>query len=96
MSRYIDADKLQYELAEAFDNFDPNWLVGRKVRQVILKIKKFVDKNATLDVHKVRHGNWVYGEFDVPHCSECGIEVVPCNISNYCPHCGAKMESEQE
>ncbi len=46
----------------------------------------------TDDVQKVRHGNWVYGEFDVPHCSECGTEVMPNNISKFCPHCGAKIE----
>ncbi len=49
----------------------------------------------TDDAQKVRRGNWVYGEFDIPHCSECGIEVLPCNISNYCPHCGAKMEESK-
>ena len=40
------------------------------------------------------NGEWIYGEFDIPHCSECGMEVMPCNISKYCPNCGARMESE--
>lgn len=42
------------------------------------------------------NGEWVYGEFDIPHCSECGMEVMPCNISKYCPNCGAKMEERVE
>ena len=46
------------------------------------------------DVAEVKHGEWVYGEFDIPHCSECGVEVMPNNVSNYCPHCGAKMDGK--
>jgi uncharacterized OB-fold protein len=46
------------------------------------------------DVFALLNGKWVYGEFDIPHCSECGMEVMPCNISKYCPNCGARMESE--
>ena len=38
------------------------------------------------------YNTWVYGEFDIPYCSKCGTEVMPCNISKYCPNCGAKME----
>lgn len=48
----------------------------------------------TADVLEVRHGEWVYGEFDIPHCSECGVEVMPNNVSNYCPNCGAKMDGK--
>lgn len=44
------------------------------------------------DVAPVVHGEWVYGEFDIPHCSECGHEVMPNAISPFCPNCGAKME----
>lgn len=46
------------------------------------------------DVVEVRHGEWIYGEFDVPHCSECGKEVLPNQISKYCPECGAKMDGK--
>lgn len=37
-------------------------------------------------------GEWVYGEFDIPHCSICGHDVMPNMVSPYCPNCGAKME----
>ena len=47
------------------------------------------------DVAPVVHGRWVYGEFDIPHCSECGNDVMPNMISPYCPHCGAKMDEEE-
>lgn len=37
-------------------------------------------------------GEWVHGEFDIPHCSICGHDVMPNMVSPYCPNCGAKME----
>ena len=48
------------------------------------------------DVAPVVHGNWEYGEFDIPHCSECGKEVKPNRISPYCPNCGAKMDEASD
>lgn len=47
------------------------------------------------DVAPVVHGNWVYGEFDIPHCSECGNDIMPNRISPYCPNCGAKMGEDK-
>lgn len=35
--------------------------------------------------------HWVYGEYDIPHCSACGYEAMPNMISPFCPVCGAKM-----
>ena len=37
-----------------------------------------------------RVGAWVYGEYDTPHCSECGHE--PKEITPFCPICGTNME----
>ena len=42
----------------------------------------------------VQQGHWIYGEFDIPHCSECGLEIMPNNISPYCPSCDARMEGK--
>ncbi len=39
-------------------------------------------------------GEWVYGEYDIPHCSECGAEVK--EISPFCPQCGARMEDNDD
>lgn len=52
-----------------------------------------IDRIPEADVAPVVHGRWVYGEFDIPHCSECGNGVMSNMISPYCPNCGAKMDS---
>lgn len=44
----------------------------------------------------VQQGHWIYGEFDIPHCSECGHQIMPNKISPYCPNCGARMDGEEE
>ena len=44
-------------------------------------------------MEKLEYGEWIYGEYDIPHCSECGVE--PREISPYCPNCGAKMDEEE-
>lgn len=44
----------------------------------------------TADVTEVKYGEWVHGE-RISHCSECGVEMLPENITPYCPNCGARM-----
>ena len=54
------------------------------------------------DVAPVRHGRWIdKGEYAV--CAECGgrsgtqydgVEPIPL-MTQFCPNCGAKMESEE-
>lgn len=53
------------------------------------------DRQPAADVVGVKHGEWIYGDFDIPHCSECGNEVLPNQISKFCPNCGAKMDGER-
>ena len=56
----------------------------------------------TADVQEVRHGKWLPTSHpDQKRCSVCDvisfIAVYPCiNKADYCPHCGAKMDKEQE
>ena len=55
------------------------------------------------DVIPVRHGRWIDAYPDIePNpmfmygiCSECGFEQGISKYLNYCPNCGAKMESEE-
>lgn len=40
------------------------------------------------------NAEWVYGEYDIPHCSECGYE--PKEIAPRCPNCGANMDENED
>lgn len=59
-------------------------------------MKDTLESAPTVDAEPVRHGHWI-GDF----CSECGkdalcdcdkYEIYGTIHSDYCPHCGAKMD----
>lgn len=61
-------------------------------------IKEFLDNIPTVDVVKVKHGEWVKPECETLYrlysgnkCSECGF-VYCGDKTPYCPNCGAKMD----
>lgn len=60
------------------------------------------------DVVEVKHGKWTYNEDGEKVCSICGEPALYQNFgfafartyhlitSDYCPHCGSKMDGEKE
>lgn len=52
------------------------------------------------DVQIVRHGKWEYIGTDkhgnVFRCSYCALRIGLDYETTYCPHCGAKMDLEEE
>ena len=91
--RLIDADRLNARLSR---NGTPYYTVSD------------IENAPTVDAAPIRHGRWVQKkEWHLGRwvawfeCSECGehddnsdmYEMMPfCNLSNYCPGCGAKMD----
>lgn len=84
-----DADYTEY--SEFFD-------------KMLQAFKNVVDTSPTIDVEPVVHGHWVRycdgAELQLI-CSNCGYEYIEADPDcteehNYCPHCGAKMDEEQE
>jgi len=87
MAEYIDREKLlrdinHYHLSDG-------------------KFQHWVEVQQAADVAPVRHGRWISKN---PHgyewtfvCSNCGyVDGYPFNDRhNYCPNCGANMESEE-
>lgn len=90
MPEYIDKDKLLNGI-ECIDISNCT-----DVDDIFIEIERTIDEQPTADVVEVSHGEWIYGELDIPHCSECGKEVLPNQISEYCPDCGAKMDGKEQ
>lgn len=59
-------------------------------KKVVLEI---ISNQPTADVQKIKYGKWIISSDGYyPYCSECGKE--PKEMSEFCPHCGAKMDKE--
>ena len=85
--RYIDADALLSRL--------PDDLPYKA------SVKRVLMQAPTADVVEVRHGRWVYtAAYECFVCSNCRLSALN-NYrglsvnSEYCPHCGAKMDGER-
>ena len=104
MAKYIDRDSLiewlkRIRLIDLSD--------GLGICRVIMeddfkKAIKNMPENIIVDVAPVRHGRWIdKGEYAV--CTECGGRsgtqydgVEPVSLrAQFCPNCGANMESEE-
>ncbi len=62
-------------------------------------IEELIEKLPSADVAPVRHGRWIdtNGRKRYPfwvryECSECGAKA---SDYRFCPHCGARMDGEQ-
>ena len=102
MARYIDANELQKRLEQIANESDylhdgDTWDTGVNLAGTQ------VDLMPTADVVEVKHGKWLKKTDDIYYwyeCSECS-ERPPCDryketfFSDYCPHCGAKMDGER-
>lgn len=60
------------------------------------KFEAAILKIPAADVATVRHGRWIASRDEFCACSICKYPVyVGWNQTNYCPHCGAKMDKEE-
>lgn len=98
MTEYIDKDKLLDELRESAEHHAEN----SREEQLMLRDRNIVRAQSAADVAPVIHGSWIdlsngeCDDFGRPYvyvkCSECGETAI--KYSDYCPHCGAKMDKE--
>lgn len=102
--KYIDADKIIFHLKCEMDrsvvdlNITP---VQCGIYFGLLYAKSLVDSAKTADVQEVRHGHWIREVKEIEDtvyfkafCSVCNRRVIV--KYNYCPHCGAKMDEEEQ
>lgn len=102
--RYIDADNIKYTSAvESGFYRNENHRVSGEFTISMFTSKDQIDAVPTADVEPVKHAHWIIDEDNgIVKCSnpdclaefsdngEC-IEHYWC----YCPHCGAKMDEEE-
>ena len=92
--RLIDADALRYEISK----------LKYPEARINMILAECVNKATEIDAAPVVRGEWVTTRTIIhdgePYCSLCGQEALAeygrhtYIKSNYCPNCGAKMESE--
>lgn len=101
--RLIDADKLKEYLRK-----EKRWCVkspdGEYENEGFTYDKVFflTDMQQTIEAVPVVHGKWMHDEFGANFCSECmkyayeDDEYHMIWHTQYCPHCGAKMNDGRE
>lgn len=95
MARYINADDLQAQLERkkagiANRRYTEGW------NDCMMRVKSMVSKAPVADVVPVVHGQWL-AHYRSGVTVAAGFVSSCCDMwaerwSNYCPHCGAKMD----
>ena len=86
--RPIDADALEKSLE--------NYSNSHGLINAFVEFLNVMDEVHTLDVKPVVHGGWIEEKgftVDTWECDQC--HEAQTKKSNFCPSCGAKMESEE-
>ena len=97
--KYIDAEKLERHFENCIcEAYNTNGVT--EDFEIALKATK---NQPSADVQEVKHGHWIktddfttveqYAIYKYK-CSECGAHV-DYGIDNYCYHCGAKMDGDE-
>lgn len=89
MAEYIEREGIKRAVVEAVD-------AGLAVTSGDLE--EIMDDMPAADVAPVRHGRWEYHLMPIAcKCSACGYRTsnsaLRYNHMNYCPNCGAKMDT---
>jgi hypothetical protein len=88
--RYIDADALKEQCFKFANDVS---------RSAMAFVQGQINAAPTADVVEVRHGKWqVYLDGNLLMCSSCKttfFDESGNGGTNYCPHCGAKMDGER-
>lgn len=90
MAEYIERETLKNEISSLTVSICGKQMFNDEAKASVLRV---IDEQPTADVQEVRHGKWIISSDGYyPYCSECWKE--PKEISEFCPHCGAKMDKE--
>ena len=111
MSRYIDADALNYEMKQRKKSAY-QWYLDAEVKEdeeimvradsamvAFIECILTIDQQPTADVAPVRKGKWILVKGsngkDYHKCSYCLHTQEITGVKNYCSVCGARMEGAE-
>ena len=98
--RLVDANALRNRLGEMW-GIPKDW--DGDIDQLCEDVFLAIDEAPTIEAESVRHGYWIKKfvesiewNFDeiFYECSECAL--LSKSVSEFCPHCGAKMDGDKE
>ena len=105
-SKYIDKEQVLEGIYEAIGNINFTSPYQNDIGVMVHGMEcvaGIVESAPEVDVAPVVHGRWIainphkdvegWIEYDC-QCSACG--EISWEVTNYCPHCGAKMDEEVE
>lgn len=104
MPKYIDADELKNRLDSNISTSPTYTDYNCGYDDCILWVQDVLANMPTADAQEVKCGKWVElvkirkdGKVRLIHyqCSVCGC-FLGTNTANYCPHCGARMDLEDD
>lgn len=88
----IKRDDALFELYRYASAKDPALMIAYRV-----DLCERIEAIPAADVASVKHGRWLRGGDVLPYliCSECEEPMFGEVFTDYCPHCGAKMDEEK-
>lgn len=92
MPRYIDADALKKRMLSVFEDDGIGVVLNGYWSSKL--VREIIDEQPTADVVEVVRGEWIYNKTSTLwECSNCHDEEI--RTTDYCPHCGAKMNERR-
>ena len=92
MAEYIKKEEIEQKIQDGLNNL----VLGHDAIEILGMIYEM----PSADVTPVRHGRWIWHSEERGYlCSECGSGCLlnyesDWHKSDWCPHCGAKMDLE--
>lgn len=91
----MQTERTETEILQADGEYKRAWRKANR-KKIAEYNRKFYAKYA----EPVRHGRWIFANDGYVRCSECTKKAPyfgdDCAMTDYCPHCGAKMDGESE
>lgn len=94
MAKYVNRDELLDMIGSTMRDLAAD--LPEEAEEILEVVESTIRERIYDMDEEPRSGEWIYSADGSVHCSECGEDVEPSDISKYCPHCGAFMDEEED